>query len=112
MAARAGLALVVALAMLPASGCAHHGEAVPGPVRTITVPADEPPPPDTWPAYPDFAAAHSCWTRPFGNGVMRAAPSVLPRVGERGTPPREIVRRLLSRLGDRRYVERIKIGRP
>src|ERR1041385_354997 len=110
MAARACSALLVACAALLASGCGHHREAVPGPVTTITVPADEPPSPETWPSYPDFSSAHSCWTRP-GNGVIRAAPS-LEAKRRRGTAPAEIARRLLARLGDRRYIERITIGKP
>lgn len=111
---RVGLAVTVGLLASLASGCiggGHGAERLPPPVTTLTVPADKPPSPDTWPAYPNFSA-HSCWTRRFGNGIMRAAPSIPPRRTERGTPPAEIVHGLLNRFGDRRYIERITIGRP
>jgi len=68
-----------------------------------------PPSPTTWPDYPSFPT--SCWTRPFGEGLMRSAPSfaVTP---EAGRAPAELVRDLLARLSDRRYIERIEIGPP
>jgi hypothetical protein len=109
------LALAVAAVLLGlACGCSSHargGNAVPSPVTTISVPRDEPPSPSTWPAYPQFSA-HSCWTRPFGSGVMRAAPSAKPPSNPPRTPPAQIVRRLLARLGDRRYVRGIELGVP
>jgi hypothetical protein len=90
-----------------ACGCSGH--------KTIDVPANKPPPANAWPAYPTFSA-HSCWTRHEGGNrairVMRAAPSVKPKRSVRVPTPGQIVRRLLARLGDRRYIRRIDIGAP
>jgi hypothetical protein len=83
---------------------------VPPPVTTIIVPPDKPPSPAGWPAYPTFSG-HSCWTR-RGNGVMRAAPSATPPKGAPRNSPAQIVRRLLDRLGDRRYIHGIQLGAP
>jgi predicted lipid carrier protein YhbT len=68
-----------------------------------------PPAPSTWPQYPHFPAA-SCWARPSpgGGSVLRSAPSYLAHPAHRA--PQAIVRDLLARLGDRRFVERIELG--
>jgi hypothetical protein len=81
------------------------------PLTGITVPADKPPSPGSWSADPSFSA-RSCWTRPFGNGVMRAAPSATLPLSTKAIAPAEIVRRLLARLGDRRFIRRVEIGPP
>jgi hypothetical protein len=108
------VSIVVVAVSTVLSGCSlgTQGKAgVPPPVPTITVPADKPPSPKGWPAYPTFSA-HSCWTAPpSGTGVLRGAPSMRPRGGERATPA-EISRRLLARLGDRRYIRNIVVGAP
>jgi hypothetical protein len=52
---------------------------------------------------------HSCWARTTGS-TEPGAPSVMPRATH--APPAEIVRRLLARLGDDRFVRRIEIGAP
>jgi hypothetical protein len=103
--ARVGLALAVSLLAGLACGCSGGGSSV-----APTAPFSKPSPSSTWPAYPSFSAK-SCWTQPQGNGVMRAAPSTLPKHSP-VTLPHEIVRRLLGRLGDRRYIRDIGLGRP
>jgi hypothetical protein len=100
---------MVALSLL-AAGCGGTKPA--GPDPSIRVRAELPPSPDTWPHYPTFPAS-SCWTRPFGGGrPLEAAPS--EPVESNPTPPgaKELVRRLVTRFGDRRFVKRIEIASP
>ena len=101
---RVGLTLVVSLLAALACGCSGGT-----PSAAPTTQFGKPPAPKTWPAYPSFTA-ESCWTQQQGNGVMRAAPSTIPKTRP-ATPPVEIVRRLLARLGDRRFVVDVKLGR-
>jgi hypothetical protein len=105
------ISILVALGLAAAAG-AILAVRDPGPkerAATAVGPA-LPPSPASWPDYPSFSPA-SCWTRPFGEGVMRSAPSFAARPGAK-TAPAELVRDLLARLGDRRYVKRIEIGAP
>lgn len=105
--ARVGLALAVSLLAGLVSGCSGRGPSV-----APTTPFGKPPASKSWPAYPSFAG-RSCWTQQQQrNGVMRAAPSIVPKPHHPETPPAEIVRRLLGRLGDRRYIRDIALGRP
>lgn len=98
------LCLLVMLAVLVA-GCGGSSAAT----QRVSIPAASPPSPVSWPAYPRFPST-SCWTRPFGSGVTRFAPSSRPP--ERPSPisPTSVVQRLLARFGDRRFVERIALG--
>ncbi len=103
------VSIVVATAL---AGCTigTHGRAVPPPVPSTEVPADKPPSPESWPAYPAFSS-HSCWTpRSPGTGVLRDAPTVAPKGAERATPAQIV--RLLARLGDRRYIREVVMGKP
>jgi hypothetical protein len=76
----------------------------------IAITADLPPAPSTWGAYPKFLP-HSCWSRPGTRGsVTRSAPSIPALQTARPTPPAELVRRLLSRFGDRSLIHAIEIG--
>ena len=96
------------------TGCATAHSHVAAP-RGVAIAADLPPSPATWPKYPHFSQ-HSCWGRPFQKGVlpitMRLAPSYAPVPKARPTPPAEIVRRFLTRFGDRRYIRSITLGSP
>lgn len=78
-------------------------------VTAIALGSSLPPAPSTWPPYPHFPRS-SCWTRPApgGGGALRSAPSYLTHPEERS--PNEIVRAVLARLGDRRFVQRIELG--
>jgi hypothetical protein len=99
--ARAALLLAVAVV---SPGCRSHG--------APKIAAAPPPSPATWPPYPHFSA-HSCWTRPPNPvAVTRVAPSYAPRRTARPTPPREILRRVLARFGDRSLVRRVELGPP
>jgi hypothetical protein len=102
--------IAVAALSLLAAGCG--GTQHPEPDRSIHIRAALPPSPETWPHYPTFPAS-SCWTRPFGGGrPLEAAPS--EPVESSRTPPgaKELVRRLVTRFGDRRFVKRIEIASP
>jgi hypothetical protein len=58
-------------------------------------------------------SALSCWTRPFGGGApLRSAPSAPVAARASGLAPQTIVKRLLARLGDRRYVKRVVLSPP
>jgi hypothetical protein len=90
------------------------------PAPTIGIAAALPPSSATWPTYPRFSQ-HSCSGRPVepGNrpGEQQYAPSYAPAPPAHPTPPSEIVRRFLARLGDRRYIHSITFpaytnGRP
>jgi hypothetical protein len=105
------IVLVTAIAALAvATGCAGSHKKIPPPQRHVAVSAHGPPSPTTWPAYPRFSH-HSCWTRPFLRGevprVYRVAPSYAPALRSHPIPPATVARRLLARLGDRRYVHSI-----
>jgi len=104
----AAVALLAVLATV-AIGCGSRS--TPLVDRSVRLAADSPPAPATWPAYPRYPQS-ACWTRSLGGAVMRAAPStpVSPRL--RRFAPRAIVRRLLARLGDPRYVKSVEIGPP
>jgi hypothetical protein len=78
----------------------------------VQIAADLPPAPKTWGPPPKFSK-HSCWARPTSSPeITRVAPSLPARSGTARTPPRELVRRLLARLGDRSVIHRIEIGPP
>jgi len=106
--------LAMAIAALAAgTGCgASHVKAATDAAANphASIPADRPPSPATWPAYPHFSQ-HSCWARPFLKGevpsVERNAPSYAPAPRAQPIPPREIARRFLARFGDRRYLRSI-----
>src|SRR5579859_2037387 len=101
-----GPALVLALA----AGCAASHPQVQPSAPHVAASAGAPPPPTTWPAYPRFSH-RSCWTRPFLRGelktVEQVAPSYAPAPVSHPVPPATVARRLLARLGDRRYVHSI-----
>jgi hypothetical protein len=105
------LLVSVLLAAVGAAGCAGTQRSAASSLASVAVPPDRPPSPATWPAYPRFSA-RSCWTRPFGSGVMRAAPSAKPSLHPQPRPPAVLVRGLLARLGDRRLVHAIQVGPP
>lgn len=106
LAAFSALAFCVAL-----TGCAS-GHRIPGPVTTVSVQSANPSSPASWPAYPRFSK-HSCWGRPSDAGapIERSAPSsgTSSPIGK-PVAPELIARRLLSRLGDRRYIRRIRFA--
>jgi hypothetical protein len=77
----------------------------------VAIAPHQPPAPKTWPDYPSFPR-HSCWARPTTSpSIMQVAPSY-PVRAKRPVPPREVVRRLLARLGDRSVIRHIEIGAP
>lgn len=86
------------------AGCAG-GHRIPGADPSVAVPPDLPPSPATWPAYPHFPRA-ACWSR---GHLQRSAPSVAPSPIGTAVAPRVLVRRVLGRLGDRRYISRITL---
>jgi hypothetical protein len=57
------------------------------------------------------AFAHSYWARTSTGGGMRAAPSVFPASPLPPVAPQALADRVLDRLGDRRYVKRVVIGK-
>ena len=66
------------------------------------------------PTYPR-TLPHSCWGRSWSTGspkVWSVAPSVFPPAPARPTAPGALVRRLLARLGDDRFVVGVKLGPP
>jgi hypothetical protein len=106
--ARTGVALGAVVLLAMGCGAQHRLRSD----TSVRVPADLPPSAAAWPRYPDYGR-ESCWTRPFpGDGKpLRAAPSA-PLPAASRVPPREIVRRLLARFGDRRYVRAVALGPP
>lgn len=95
------------------AGCGSSGPRIPGPVTTVSVPSENPPSPASWSPYPKFPK-HSCWGRPSpdaGTPLSRSAPSAPPQppLG-RPLAPKLIAQRLLSRLGDRRYIRSITLA--
>jgi hypothetical protein len=78
----------------------------------VHVAAASPPSPATWPRYPRYPSS-SCWTRPFGGGPpLQTAPSYPVPKTHTPVAQKTIVRRLLRRLGDRRYVRNVELGSP
>jgi hypothetical protein len=81
----------------------------------VSIPADKPPSPTTWPKYPRFTSP-SCWARPFTKGeipeVDQVAPSYLPARRAHPAPPAQVAERLLARFGDHRYVRGITFTKP
>lgn len=104
---------ISAIVLALAAGCAGSHRRIPPPETHVPVSANAPPSPTTWPAYPHFSH-HSCWTRPFLRGelkiVERVAPSYAPAPRAHPIPPATVARRLLARLGDRRYVHSISFA--
>ena len=103
--------VLVAAALVATAGCGAANAPVVGPpIPHVTIAADKPPSPATWPAYPHFSQ-HSCWTRPFLGGevgrVERVAPSYAPARRAHPIAPATVAKRILSRLGDNRYVHSI-----
>jgi hypothetical protein len=97
--------------VLVLGGCGGHGRRVVVD-PSIHVPAELPPWPVSWPRYPTFPP-QSCWTRPFGGGPpLQSAPSSALPAHPDHVAPTVLVRRLLSRLGDRRYVLHIQLAPP
>jgi hypothetical protein len=88
----------------------HPAVVSPVAVQHPAIPPDNPPSPATWPKYPRFSQ-HSCWARPFLKGeipkVESVAPSYATAPPAHPLSPQEVAKRLLSRLGDRRYVHSI-----
>ena len=109
-----GLLLAIAVAALAAAtGCGASHVTAPANAAAnahVSIPADKPPSPASWPAYPHFSH-HSCWARPFLKGVVHSvesnAPSYAPPPRAHPIAPREIARRFLARFGDRRYLRSI-----
>ena len=101
-------ALAVCVAL---TGCAS-GQRIPGPVASVVVPAQSPPSPASWPAYPRYSK-QSCWGRPSDKGapVERSAPSygTASAIGA-PLPPKLIARRLLVRFGDHRYIRSVTLA--
>lgn len=103
------LALVLAAVVMTAAACAsHHASLVD---VSVHVPADLPPASASWPPYPHFQTA-SCWARALGGGPLRSAPSTPVTDHPQSVAPETIVKRVLARLGDRRYVLRVELGPP
>jgi hypothetical protein len=106
-------ALVVAIAAAVVAGvtsCAASGVQTAAQSQRIAISADLPPAPTTWPKYPHFSR-HSCWGRPFMGDIHRIsqiAPSYAPTPRTHPIAPAGVARRLLARLGDRRYVHAIR----
>jgi hypothetical protein len=111
MIVRAAAALLLTVALLVLVGCSGHGRSR-AVDPSIHVPAALPPSPVSWSRYPSFPPG-SCWTRPFGGGPpLQAAPSSPLPARLDHTAPAELVQRLLSRLGDNRYVLNIELASP
>ena len=105
------IGILVAAGIAAAAGAIVAAQSAgPGEPAAAGVAAELPPSPATWPDYPSFSPG-SCWTRPLGPGVIRSAPSFATTSAAKAAPA-ELVRDLLARFGDRRYVKRIEIGRP
>jgi hypothetical protein len=103
--------ILFTVALLVLVGCGGHGGRLTAD-PTIHVSAAPPPSPANWPPYPNFPSA-SCWTRPDGGGApLQAGPSSPLPTHVDHVAPTELVRRLLSRLGDNRYVLDIQIASP
>jgi hypothetical protein len=99
------LAVAFALAII-AAGCSGSKTSV------VAISPELPPSPKTWPAYPKFSP-HSCWARPTTSPeITQVAPSTPVTERNRPTLPREIVRRLLARLGDRSIIRGIEVSAP
>ena len=107
-AVRWSLCVLAIVAVVAGCGSSASKNAVP-PVGPLA--AELPPSPAGWPAYPRFSS-RSCWTGPVGDAPMRAAPSFATASTGQPVGPAEIVRRLLARFGDRRFLHRIGLGPP
>ena len=108
---RSLVSAMAALAVASATGCGNARPSVSStPAVVHGISADLPPAPETWPAYPHVTRP-SCWARPqIGGGVSRinaTAPTYLPPPPRHPIAPTAVARRLLARLGDRRYVRSI-----
>jgi hypothetical protein len=108
---RTGRDLAFLLLAVPLVAAACAGRRAPLADPSVRVAADLPPASVRWPAYPRYPAA-SCWARPLEGGPLRAAPSTPVKAHGEPVPPETIVRRVLARLGDRRFVLRIALGPP
>jgi hypothetical protein len=109
-------ALVLGIAGVVLAGltaCASTGRHASPVAAHVSIPADLPPSPATWPKYPHFSR-HSGWGRPGAFGkhpralLTRLAPSYAPPARAHPIPPAVVARRLLARLGDGRYVRAIR----
>jgi hypothetical protein len=110
MIGRAAVAVVLSVLSLLIVGCGGHQRV--GADPSVHVSADLPPSAASWPRYPSYPA-RSCWTRPFGGGrPLQAAPSYPVPAHPAHLQVRELVRRLLARLADPRYVLRVAIEPP
>jgi hypothetical protein len=106
-----GSPILLTVALLALMGCGGHGRSL-AVDPSIHVPAALPPSPVSWPRYPTFPPA-SCWTRPDGGGApLQAAPSSPLSARLDHVAPTKLVQRLLSRLGDNRYVVHIQLASP
>jgi hypothetical protein len=106
-----GRSLVLLLVSVVIFAIACGGRRAPLVDPSVHVPAELPPASGSWPSYPRYPAT-SCWTRVLGGGPLRSAPSTPVNAQVRPVPPEAIVRRVLGRLGDRRYVLRVALGPP
>lgn len=101
---------IAAAALAAVAGCGAAHAPVPPANPGVSIAADKPPSPTTWPAYPHFSQ-HSCWTRPFLGGevgrVERVAPSYAPAPRAHPIASAIVAKRILARLGDDRYVHSI-----
>ena len=55
---------------------------------------------------------HSCWSTFPLDEVMAGAPSVYPRDTAAAAKPAELVRHVLQRFGDDRFIHRVELGAP
>lgn len=102
-------AAIAALAAFGLANSAGAGPRVPGPDLSVSIPVTRPSSPSTWPPYPKFPHA-ACWgTRRPRFGFTRSAPSFSQPGDKHPTAPVEIVRRLLSGFGDRRFIRGIEL---
>ena len=100
--------LLAAFVVMMAACAGHHASS--GDL-SVHIPADLPSASASWPPYPHFPTA-SCWARALGGGPLRSAPSTPVTDHSQPVAPETIVKRVLARFGDRRYVLRVELGPP
>lgn len=103
--------LLLSSVAIVVSACGNSQRYPAAPDLGVRIPSSKPPSPAVWPSYPHFSQ-RSCWERPFQKAilpiVLRVAPSYTPRSRRHVVAPETVARRLLTRLGDQRYIRSIR----